>query len=145
MQIITFSPDGKLAVTGSNDATAKVWNVADGALLHTLTGHTSPIYGLDFTADGTLLATGSIDSTIKLWTVADFAARPLTLRGHAAAVYDVEFSPDGKSLLSGSRDRTGRIFAVDVDDLLAVAAERVTRSLTTSECEQYLHVSDCPE
>lgn len=145
VQVITFSPDGKLAVTGSNDATAKVWNVVDGTLLHTLTGHVSPIYGLDFTADGTLLATGSIDSTIKLWKVADFAARPLTLRGHTAAVYDVEFSPDGKHLVSGSRDRTGRVFAVDVAELLAIAADRVTRELTTAECRQYLHVAACPE
>jgi len=144
VQIIAFSSDGKLAVTGSNDATAKVWRVSDGALLHTLIGHVSPIYGLDFTDDGKLLATGSIDSTIKLWNTADFSARPLTLGGHSAAVYDVDFSPDGSRLVSGSRDRTARVYAIDIDDLLAMAADRVTRTLTQAECEQYLHVSQCP-
>lgn len=100
---------------------------------------------MDFSADGRWLATAGIDSTIKIWDVGALEwAQPLTLRGHAAAVYDVEFSPDGSRLLSTSRDRTARIWALDPDDLEALAKVRLTRSLTVEECQQYLHLAVCP-
>jgi WD40 repeat protein len=121
-----------------------VWDTADGTLLHTLTGHTSPVYSLAFTPDGTLLATGSIDATVKLWQVADFTANPLTLAGHRAAIYDVRFSPDGARLISGSRDLTARVFAINIEDLVEIAESRVTRTLTDAECQRYLHVAECP-
>ena len=35
-----FSPDGKLVVTASDDGTARIWDVASGRSLHTLSGHT---------------------------------------------------------------------------------------------------------
>ena len=92
---------------------------------------------------GSSIPTGGIDSTVKLWTTDDFGARPLTLRGHSAAVYDVDFSPDGVHLVSGSRDRTARIFALDVDELLSLGDAHLTRSLSSEECQQYLHVADC--
>jgi hypothetical protein len=30
------------------------------------------------------------------------------------------------------------------DDLIALAKSRLTRELTTEECQQYLHVDACP-
>jgi len=30
-------------------------------------------------------------------------------------------------------------------ELIALAKSRLTRSLTTEECQQYLHLEDCPE
>jgi WD40 repeat protein len=123
---------------------ARVWSAGDGRFLDVLKGHTAFVKALAFSPDGKTLATGSFDSTIKLWNVTDFAQPPLTLQGHTAAVYGVIFSPDGKRLLSGSRDTTARVDAIDVGDLVRIAHTRVTRSLTTAECQQYLHRSTCP-
>jgi hypothetical protein len=41
--------------------------------------------------------------------------------------------------------RTGlaRIWALDIDDLLGIATERLTRSLTDEQCRQFLHVENC--
>jgi hypothetical protein len=38
-----------------------------------------------------------------------------------------------------------RIWALDVDDLLEIANENVTRSLTDEECRRYLHIESCPK
>jgi WD40 repeat protein/class 3 adenylate cyclase len=143
LQVITFAPDGDLAVTGSNDATAKVWRTSDGSVVATLTGHVSPVYGVDFSADGTMLATGSIDSTIKLWDTRNFGERPLTLTAHSAAVYDVAFRPDGLHIASSSRDGTARVFSLQPDELLRLGDDHRTRSLTPAECLHYLHTPDC--
>jgi hypothetical protein len=55
----------------------------------------------------------------------------------------VVFSSDGSMLASRNRDSV-RIWALDIDDLIDIAGENVTRSLTDEECRQYLHVQVCP-
>ena len=36
---VAISPDGSKIVTGSEDKTAKIWNMSDGSLIATLYGH----------------------------------------------------------------------------------------------------------
>jgi hypothetical protein len=37
------------------------------------------------------------------------------------------------------------VYALDVDRLIEIARERLTRSFTTAECVRYLHRDSCPE
>jgi hypothetical protein len=37
-----------------------------------------------------------------------------------------------------------QIFILPVEDLVALAKSRVTRTLTTEECLKYLHLNACP-
>src|SRR5262249_53908185 len=48
---LAFSPDGQLLASGSGDHTARVWNVATGSCVQTLTDHTESIRGLAFSPD----------------------------------------------------------------------------------------------
>jgi WD40 repeat protein/uncharacterized caspase-like protein len=68
VESVAFSPDGRTLASGSTDKAVKLWNVADGKLLSTLSGGTP----VAFSPDGRLLASGSSDyrdTTIKLWDV----------------------------------------------------------------------------
>ena len=47
---VAFSPDGKYALTGSNDWTARLWNVQTGREVHTFTGHTGGVTSVAFFA-----------------------------------------------------------------------------------------------
>ena len=71
---MSFSPDGSLLASGDWN-TIKLWRVADGLEVRTLTGHTDWVRSVSFSSDGSLLASGSEDRTIKLWRVADGALR----------------------------------------------------------------------
>ena len=65
------------------------------------------------------------------------------LPGPAQGVTSVAFSPDGTRLAVASLDGTTRLYELKLDDLLALAKARVTRALTDTECQQYLH-GPCP-
>ena len=48
VQAITFSPDGKMLSSGSQDHTIRVWDVETGQCLKTLRGHTSGVQAVIF-------------------------------------------------------------------------------------------------
>ncbi len=146
-----FSPDGRRIATGSQDGTAKVWDGANGRWLLTLSGHVGIITDLAFSPDGERLATTSSDATIKLWDVSPQARgneQPLTFYNPnpaAGGFCSIAFSPDGKRMAAASAEGTVRVYALPLEDIVSIAKSRVTRTLTTDECQKYLHVEQCPK
>ncbi len=67
---MALAPDGAVLAVGIGDGRIQLWALRDGALLHTLRGHTSGIGGLAFSPDGALLVSGSEDGTVRLWGLA---------------------------------------------------------------------------
>ena len=65
MNSAVFSPDGKLVVTGSDDPTARTWDVATGRTLHPLRGHIDNAVSASFSRDSNLIVTGSYDGTAR--------------------------------------------------------------------------------
>ena len=111
---------------------------------YTLSSHTNRVYGVAFSPDGTRLATASMDKTAKVWDVSS-GQEVRTLAGHTNTVYGIVFSPDGTRLATASGDRTVRVYALNIEDLMSLARRRITRSLTSQECQKYLHEEErCP-
>jgi WD40 repeat protein len=112
-----FSPDGRLLASASDDTAVRLWNVAQGELLHTLHGHTNSVSSLAFSSNGQFLASASADRTVRLWSVAD-GGLCSTLEGHEWAVNSVTFSSNGPLLASASNDATVRLWAATDGRLL---------------------------
>jgi WD40 repeat protein len=141
IQDVAFTSAGK-SVTASLDGTARIWDLESGRQLATLRGHSGPLLGVAVSPDGALVATGSLDGTAKLWDLAT-GQEVLTLFGHDGPVNTVAFSPDGRFLATASGDGTVALHLLPIDELMRLARERVTRTLTDDECRQYLH-EGCP-
>ena len=142
--LATFDPTGSLLATGgSDDAIPRIWDVATGKSVVTLPEHSGAPWDMVFSPDGTRVATAGTDGVVRLFDVAS-GEQVLALRGHDRIVARLAFSPDGTKLASESLDGTVRIWALDLDDLLQIARQQVTRSLTDEECRQYLHLDACP-
>ena len=70
-----WTRDGKRLLTASDDATARIWNVADGSAELVLRGHDDDIYRAHFSADEREVATSSLDGTVRVWQVDQPGAR----------------------------------------------------------------------
>ena len=135
---VAFNPDGTRVATTSADGAAKIWDASTGKQLLDLRGHTNAVTSIAFSPDGTRVATTSRDGTTKLWD-ATTGNELLTFDGDGSGLSDVIFSPGGKFLAVGG-DSGVRVYLQNIDDLIALAHTRVTRELTSEECEKYLHL-----
>jgi|GEM_PF-1267226 len=106
---VAISPDGRTALSASDDMTLKLWDLATGKELKAYAGHTGIVDSVAFSPDGRTALSGSEDKTLKLWDLSGGNAIR-TFTGHTASVRGVAISPDGRSALSGGDDKTLRLW-----------------------------------
>lgn len=92
---VSFSPDGSLLATASDDRTVMFWDANSGEPRLTIDGHQGWVNDVAFSPDGATAATASDDKNIKVWNV-DTGQLLHTLANHSSTVNSVAFSPDGR-------------------------------------------------
>jgi len=97
---VTFSPDGKIIVSASDDKTVKIWDL-NGKELRTFNCE-EKVTSLVFSPNGKTLATAQ-DNTVKLW---DLNGRKIKSFTNDIEVKSVIFSPDNKTLAAVIEDNT---------------------------------------
>ena len=119
---VAFSPDGKHALSGGMDGTAKLWNIPSLSLVKEFKGHKGMmgIAAVAFSPDGrNALSGGMSDGFIKLWDIST-GAEVKSIRAHSwvSGVNSLVISPDGKFILSGG-DASTRIWDLSTLDEVA--------------------------
>ena len=104
-----FAPDGQTLVSGSEDKTLRLWDVASAVCRGRLLGHTDEVNGCALSADGRTIVSASGDMTLKTWDAGSGECRT-TFVGHSNGVLACAFSPDGQTIVSASSDGTLRLW-----------------------------------
>ncbi len=104
-----FSQDGASLVTASADKTAKIWNVENGILTHTLTGHTDIVFTLQaLGSDGKSVLTSSRDKMARIWHTEDGAL--IHTLNATSAIFCARFNHNDKFIIAAFPDKTAKIW-----------------------------------
>lgn len=105
---VSFSPDGRWALSGSVDDTAVLWELGSGEIGQRLSGHKGDVSGVAFTPDGkravTSEDTAAAPSDLMVW---DLASGDMLRRfgssadGNREGILDMALSSDGRTALVG--------------------------------------------
>ncbi|MGQ0633080.1 MAG: protein kinase domain-containing protein [Planctomycetaceae bacterium] len=108
---MALSHDGKKLLTGSDYARedkrrpAKLWEMATGRLLKTLSEHTTEVTAVAFSPDDAVLFTGDAGGSGILWDAATGEVLK-RLNSHTGKITAAAFLADGARLLTASNDHT---------------------------------------
>jgi len=102
---VTFSPDGRLVVTGSDDGTARIWSV-DGTGEPIVLDHGEErITEVQFDPDGSHLLTGSSEGTVRIWRTDDLR-QPTAVFTHPVAFTNAVFVADETEVITWGMNAT---------------------------------------
>jgi WD40 repeat protein/tetratricopeptide (TPR) repeat protein len=100
---LAIAPDGKMLLTGGEDRTSRLWDIADeqgGERLQTYFASS-----VQFRPDEQTLAVGHWDGSVTLWDVRR-SEKTATFRGDGQRIFGVSFSHDGEMLAAVGAPKT---------------------------------------
>lgn len=118
----SFSRDGRLALTGGEDNTVRLWDMDTGQCHRVLEGHTAQVGSVVLSTDQRLAVTGSEDRTVRIWDVE--AGRSLhIIEGHKCPSYQysvqVALCADQTRVLSALRMDRLRLWDVGTGECIS--------------------------
>ena len=148
---LSFDLAGKNVVTARHRR-LHVQDLATGALLAVMEGHTQRISASTFSPDGRYILSASDDGTTKVW-LAESGECAFSLEGHREAVRQARFSPDGNCIATASLDRTVRLWMSGDGSCLATFADHEApvghivfspdgKTLASGDSEGVVHIHD---
>jgi transcriptional regulator with XRE-family HTH domain len=105
VRAVAVTPDGRRAVSASDDRTLRVWDLDSGQKQRTLSGHDDWVNAVAMTPDGRRAISASWDRTLKVWDL-DSGALLATFVGDGGFLACV-VAPDGRTVIAG--DQLGRV------------------------------------
>ena len=127
-----FSPDGRLAVSGSKFGyKVMLWRVADGALLWE-NEHESEVECVVFSPDGKRIATGGEDYFVRIWDTE--TGEQLHQWEHDSGLDGITWSHDGTIIASGSE--AGEAFLWDADSYALIGQVKVGSTINSLDFTQ---------
>jgi WD40 repeat protein len=102
---VAIAPDGAHLVVAAGDATLNVIDVASGAIVNVLNGHTDRIRSVIVAADGARVVSAADDRKIIVWALTE-GRSVLVVKTARHWVRALAVTPDGEHVISASEDRT---------------------------------------
>jgi len=111
---VVISSDGQFALSGSWDATLRLWEIETGKCTRRFVGHTKDVLSVAFSADNRQIVSGSRDKTVKLWNTLGECKYTIQEEGHSEWVSCVRFSPSTSApvIVSAGWDKLVKVWSL---------------------------------
>ena len=111
---VVISSDGQFALSGSWDATLRLWEIETGKCTRRFVGHTKDVLSVAFSADNRQIVSGSRDKTVKLWNTLGECKYTIQEEGHSEWVSCVRFSPSTQApvIVSAGWDKLVKVWSL---------------------------------
>jgi WD40 repeat protein len=110
---LSFSPDGRMLLTGCEDSQARLFVVATGSQIGLPLAHEGLVRAVTFSPDGSKFLTGSAGgdgyAAARLWDIASGASFQQWALQSDGEISSLALESDGQKALIGSDDRKARI------------------------------------
>lgn len=118
---LELAQNDTILISSSMDMTIKIWRIDSNgsslsSLLYTLTGHSSPVFGLKMVSSNIVMS-GSEDYVNMLWDINN-GQQIQNLTGHSGAIYWSVDSLGSNTLISGSMDSTLKVWELSTGSLI---------------------------
>ena len=120
---LVITPDGKTAITASDDKTIGVWDMSTGKKIYPgPVGHSGKVKAVTVTGDGRQIVSASQDGTLRTWDLSSYLRKLAALEKSDTqdrqnvlfgGISCITFTPDGKQVICGSNG--GEIGIWDVE------------------------------
>jgi WD40 repeat protein/DNA-binding SARP family transcriptional activator len=142
LEQLVFTPDGRYLVGGSGASRIVVLDTETWRPTASLAGHQGVVKDVAISPDGNLIASSDSYGLVRIWSLA--TGEPLQGIPFQTVIQNVAFADDRRLLVTPDEGPAVLVLTTDLQELLGIARDRVTRDLTREECRTYLHVDTCP-
>ncbi|TAF83469.1 MAG: WD40 repeat domain-containing protein [Sphingobacteriales bacterium] len=104
-----FNLNLDILATASNDATVRLYLLADYSFVHQFEAHTLGVSAIAFSPDGKKLITASRDAHLKIWNTQNWLCLH-TITAHLFTIYQISFHPQLPYFATCSRDKSIKIW-----------------------------------
>jgi tetratricopeptide (TPR) repeat protein len=126
---VAWSPDGTMLASGSEDQTARIWDVSSGAEMRFLKMNRE-VESVSWSPDGAQLATPGWSGRISIWDIDDAQVVRLLFAEHWS--FENAWSPDGTMIVSIRRETSSAWV-----DILSLSSGRSFHSFQTNEVSDF--------
>ena len=132
----TISADGGVLLSGSADATLRLWNMETHACLETFKGHDAGVTSVAFAPLGGQVLSSSWDGTAALWfyELGEPSRMLGQMRGHSACVAWTCYDPHGKLVATASHDGTAALWEPGMEAVPSVKGICIGHNAPLTSC-----------